>query len=388
LVAAGSGIIQQLMHRSVATSTARAYSSQWDWWVEFINASYPPLNTNLFMDGVDAQQAKLVVAHFVGYLFQQGMRGKAVSAKVTAVRQFYLFHCKDTSPFDNPIVKQVKIGAGLSVEERKVVLRQKSGDIKLPVPYEFVQQMRMKYHSYLSSGEALVKRGIYLACALCFDTGCRISNVTHKPSSTSNDHCIRAGEVILVCDDVKFRAGQTFRTHFKSIMQSDTRRISRVELTFLTHKASGKLSSVPTPNVIQRRNTGESQLVDDLVCWVTDSGVQEADEFLSRYYRGRNRCLLAKDVITAMKELSSELGISPVHLGTHGCRKGFATTSVAHNETKARGGWSASSSVMEDLYVTPVNSSGGFALDHTMYSLDDMFRLAQQPLGDGGGSGC
>jgi hypothetical protein len=108
----------------------------------------------------------------------------------------------------------------------------------------------------------------------------------------------------------------------------------------------------------EHRNPGESQLVDDLVCWVTDSGVQEADEFLSRYHKGRNRCLLAKDVITAMKELSSELGISPVRLGTHG--------SIAESpRRKERSGWQRQ-----------VLRSGALASPLVSVGVDSRFQLA------------
>jgi hypothetical protein len=387
-VHAGSAMVRLLLERSVATNTIKNYLSQWEFWLLFLRQHYPPLAANVFMEGVEESTMTLVVAHYVGHLFQEGMRGKAIIARVTAVRQIYLFNCMNVAPFDHPILKQAKLGAAPSLEERKNLLKKKSVEAKLPIPFEFVLQMRMKFHTYQSSGEALVRRGIYLACALCFDTGCRISNVTHKPSSTSNDHCLRGSEVIMVCDGVKFRAGEAFRKHFKSTLRSDPRRVSQVEITYLTHKASGRTLVVPSANVIQRRNAEESQLVDDLVCWVIDSGVNEKDEFLSRYYRGRNRCLLSKDVLMGMKELSQELGIPQVHLGTHGCRKGFATSSVAHNETKKRAGWSVMSRVMEESYVTPINASGGFSLDHDVYCLNDLVRLSQQPLGDGGGSGC
>jgi hypothetical protein len=102
---AGSAVVRLLLKRSVATNTIMNYLSQ----REFLRQHYPPLAANVFMEGIEESLMTMVFVHYVGHLFQEGIRGKAIIAGVTAVRQVYLFNCMNVTQFDHPILKQAKV---------------------------------------------------------------------------------------------------------------------------------------------------------------------------------------------------------------------------------------------------------------------------------------
>jgi hypothetical protein len=226
------------------------------------------------------------------------------------------------------------------------------------------------YYSEGRDAESLVRRGVYLAAAVCF--------VTHKANSKAN-HCLRGNEVVLRCGQVKLRAGSAFRT-FYHVQALTPLSISSLEITFLTQKSCYKsgVSVYQAPIVIERRSNDESQLLDDLVKWVVDSGITEEDEFFGRWW---GKSILRKDVTHAMKELAHDLGVPEVQLSTHSFRKGFATSTYTKEGAKQRGGWSQASSSMEDHYVQHVNSKGPFAYSDNAYSGVELRNLGRHPLG-------
>jgi hypothetical protein len=307
--------------KSVAPSTLQTYESNWKSWVEFITRWYPPVGKDYFIAELGLEQKEAVVLHFIRSLHDSGARGRTVTSKVTSVRQWFLFHGKDITAFDSQLVQQRRQASRPNNEEKKVAL---SGILRL----------RELYYSEGLDAESLV--------------GCRISNVTHKANSKANDHCLRGNEVVLCCGQVKLRAGSAFRT-FYHVQALTPQSISSLEITFLTQKSCYKsgVSVYQAPIVIERRSNDESQLLDDLVKWVVDSGITEEDEFFGRWWGKSMRCLLSKDVTHAMKELAHDLGVPEVQLSTHSFRKGFATSTYTKEGAKQRGGWSQTSSSME-----------------------------------------
>ena len=335
-----------------------------------------------FIAELGLEQKEAVVLHFIRSLHDSGARGRTVTSKVTSVRQWFLFHGKDITAFDSQLVQQGRQASRPNNEEKKVAARSKEKTALLPMALSGILRLRELYYSEGLDAESLVRRGVYLAAAVCFDTGCRISNVTHKANSKANDHCLRGNEVVLRCGQVKLRAGSAFRT-FYHVQALTPQSISSLEITFLTQKNCYKsgVSVYQAPIVIERRSNDESQLLDDLVKWVVDSGITEEDEFFGRWWGKSMRCLLRKDVTHAMKELAHDLGVPEVQLSTHSFRKGFATSTYTKEGAKQRGGWSETSSSMEDHYVQHVNSKGPFAYSDNAYSSVELQNLGRHPLG-------
>jgi hypothetical protein len=117
--------------------------------------------------------------------------------------------------FDSQLVQQGRQASRPNNEEKKVAARSKEKTALLPMALSGILRLRELYYSEGLDAESLVRRGVYLAAAVCFDTGCRISNVTHKANSKANDHCLRGNEVVLRCGQVKLRAGSAFTgNHF------------------------------------------------------------------------------------------------------------------------------------------------------------------------------
>jgi hypothetical protein len=144
--------------------------------------------------------------------------------------------------------------------------------------------------------------------------------------------------------------------------------IRSADMVYVTSKTSNKVKSlVENPKTIGRNSDIESTVLDDLLLWMLNSGVQEDDELLTRYSAtGSRKVVIRKDVRNAIKDAVSTMGLPAKHFSTKSLRSGFGTHAVANGmniqDMKVRGGWVKDSDIPEKYYVRNMNSIGALAL--------------------------
>ena len=110
--------------------------------------------------------------------------------------------------------------------------------------------------------------------------------------------------------------------------------------------------------LIGRRHETESQLLEDLVEWITHAGVGPNDELFSRYaiVGGNMSCkrLWPKQMREAVKAIGDGAGLDPKYFSAHSLRKGSQThmsaLGASLDDRRDRGNYSASSQMPVTTY--------------------------------------
>lgn len=284
---------------------------------------------------------------------------------LVGVKQIFLFYLQPIDIFSDPIITQGLKVTRFTNQEAKDHLREINSSSTVPFTLDQLDQLRLLNWNDSWDRENMDLKGIYLAIAICFDSGRRVGNITLKDGQYKEDHCLR-------CKDVKFYvrdnsipivAGTEFRNYFQHhhLQLED---ISQINLYFVTSKTTtSNINLLPTrPCTLLRRTQHESQLVSDITLWVIHSGVMEEDEFLCRYANGRRKVTTRKSVNDAIKFVAELNGINPERVSSKSLRKGLATngTICSTNSTilKERGGWDPTSTIMENHYVIGPKNQG------------------------------
>jgi hypothetical protein len=133
---------------------------------------------------------------------------------------------------------------------------------------------------------------------------------------------LRAGDVVFEVEDVRtggvtfLRGGEELRGYLAG---SAGYRVVAVDITYHTSKTVGKKS------VLKACDAGEVELIGDLVEWVLRSGVMAADRLTDRYFKGRRKSLLPKEVRETVKSFCKGIGLDRTRFFTKSMRSGYAT---------------------------------------------------------------
>lgn len=368
---------------SVMPKTRDAYLNDWKKWEGFLGSICLTNAASPFLTDVATSSQSETILQFIMYLYDLGLRGKQVTRCVSSIKQMFVFNLCSVEAFDSPIVRQGCKASVHSVSERRVQARLVQDRSIIPISVEFIRVMRNLYWKDVwATKDDYDRKAVYLAAALCYDTGARISSFCLREYK-GPDHCVRCNQVVFVSvDRVKYHAGEPFRNAMK-LLPPDQRVMECVEIQFLTQKECIKSGMIVArdPCMIMRRTADEIQFINDLTIWALLNGASDDDEITSRRFHGRKKTVTRAEVAAAIKSVASSLGLDPSRVSTSSLRKGYATSAlnngVSRDLTSSRGGWNPSSSVLDDHYAVNMNVAGGLSLSPAGYGLEDMIQLSK-----------
>jgi hypothetical protein len=105
---------------------------------------------------------------------------------------------------------------------------------------------------------------------------------------------------------------------------------------------------------LDRNGECQSQLIDDILFFLEESGTRSGDVLMSRWRKGRNLKLTRKVVTTVLKEAARHFNVDEVCITLHSLRIGGATQLTALDSDPDMvdrvGGWSTSAAGRSKLY--------------------------------------
>ena len=368
------------LESSVEKATLKKYKISWNKWKDFL--SNKQIN-DWFLDTFEFGVKIKTLLSFIKFLYTSNSRINTIQGIITGIRQMFLFNLRSVEIFDNHLLKQgIKSTKYKTTEIVKIAKNKKENGI-IPFNTELLEQLRSVY--YLNdvwvNVEDFNHKAVYLAVAICLDTGVRISSVTLRDGKDKVDHCIKLSHVTI---KVKSSTVNIKGEEFKSYYHSNNLCISDVELIdlyFYSDKVSTNAGIVlnRNANVIARTNTKDSQLVDDIINWILNSGVNGNDELLTRYYNNRRKVVTRKEVTDGLQFVAELNGIPKNRINTRSLRKGYATiaalSGLSESDLKNKGNWS--SFKVANLHYTSNFNNNGLLSFHTgnEFGLEELNRV-------------
>ena len=296
---------------------------------------------------------------------------------ITGVKQSFLLRTQSISAFNSDLVKQSLKGGRYSNDELRETISTLRDSHQLPFTIDLVDHLEgTHWISDKWSKQDCDLKAIFLSVAIAFDTGRRISNLTHRDKKFDEDHCIRWGNVKICMAPcgTKMVAGQNFKA-FYCLRKYELSNVESIQLHFVTQKQSMVNNIVAVqPVIIDRRSSRSSSLVDKVVQWTLFNTNDEHEEFLTRHVEESDKKLLRRNVIAAMKEAARVCGIDPSRISSHSIRRCYATNIALNDCSKGnavtRAGWSSSSVVPTQNYAIPLNDHGGLSYPKLLHSGD------------------
>ena len=341
---------------------------------------------HFLIDQIPKNQINYIL-QFLQYLYTIGKRGKGASEVIVGIKQIYIFHEKSPQIFDHPVIKQGMKSLKYSNQEAKDQIKSLNENKELPFTVDLLEQLRALYWNENWGCEDIDQKSIYLAAAICLDSGIRIGQITLCDGKLKTDHCIRAKEVHLFVKEESnyLSAGLKFRQEF-FLKQWSISDVVQINLNFLTNKTTSSTQTLVAskPCCLLRRTTLESQLVNDIVEWIINSQVNEEDELLCRYWNGKRKVVTRKSVANSLKFIGS-LNQLPTHrINTRSLRKGFASNGSVNGALNQqmlceRGGWKIGSKTIVKHYVTEFKNHGLLSVSGSAdaVSINDLKRLVK-----------
>lgn len=356
----------EFLGASVTEGTRRGYDRHWIEWCAFIERVGG--HQDAFMRGYRAEDKAPTLALFLKDRYGRGLRDKGATAASAGVRLMFTSALEPTGFFDEPVMKAARGACRSSASE----LREKknlglSSSVKLPVCLSLLAARRER--NWAARGweyPDIDLRAVYLATMWAFDMGARVSEYT-AAEKRGEDHCIRAGDLTF-----------DFETEAESFLAKGgdehfaLRRLGREPegrvVGCWARAATQKTGDWSKTKLIGRRSDTEAQLLEDLVEWVTHSGVGPEDELFSRYSTvGGKRSLKrfwARQVRREIKAICEEADLDPKFFSSHSLRKASQThmsaLGASLDDRRDRGNYSAASEMPVTTY--DYSSSGHGAL--------------------------
>jgi hypothetical protein len=363
----------QYLARSITQGTTKSYERSWKVWVEFIQTKFEGLMDPLLNSCLPDQKPHVIVS-FMSMLYEKGMRGTKISKYVLGIKQSMILRAQPVDAFDSVIVRQAVKSGRYTNTEIKATVATLMDNHQLPFTLDMLDILESTHWTCGQNkwiNHECDKKAIYLAVAIAFDTGRRISNLTH-PEKGREDHCIQWSNVhlsLIPCGRI-LNAGPEFKQYFNR-SQYSLSNVDSVRLHFTTQKQSHIQSIVSVqPIIINRLCSRSSSLVDKIIQWSLVNTNDEREEFLTRYIGGKARKLTRRDVVDAMKDVARSCNIDPTRISSHSIRRGYATDLALNDCTNGssliRAGWVGHSQVPTLNYAVTPNSHGGLShIKHT-----------------------
>ena len=289
-----------------------------------------------------------LVALYLQSRYDKGARGKSATSVTAGLRHSFISALLPCQFLDSPIIVTARTACRLSTTE----LREKrnegaSTSVKLPLCESIL--IRMRHRLWVSCGwdrGGIDQKMIYLAAMWAYNMDARVSEYT-APERGGEDHCVRVGDLDfeMVCGERK-KGGQMLPG-------------SESVVACWVKASSQKTGSFMKMKLIGRRTPEEGQFLDDLISWVTHSGVTEADRLFSRYTelkcgRRSKKELTARMIRDQIKETCALENLPAEHFSSHSLRKAATThmraLGASEEDMRDRGGYASGSRVMTYTY--------------------------------------
>jgi hypothetical protein len=338
-----------------------------------------------------------IIISFMHHLVNIGFLGEKFKVTLTGVKQCMLLEgnsCYDY--FNDPFCRQASKGCRYPTSRLQTALTEKQNKHQLPLSYDMILSIKNTYWD-VSNGcndpNQRYRCGIFLCLEMGYDAGKRVGNLTHRTSSSEEDHCIRTSHVQFVFSTSSLyrgtpilSAGPEFREFMLKYRPPFTV-ISKAKLHFHTQKSTAIYVIKPTEALFVGRNTQMESDLDRLVLWSVWNWNDSSDEFFTRRIRdGVEKKLLRNDVSTAIKEMAIKNNLDPARFNSHSMRRGFVTATDYYRKLQPtnpkvnydRGGWSKKSKGPDRNY-TQAEVYGALSYPSSIFTLDHVWLL-------GGGS--
>ena len=326
--------------KGVVKGTQDAYNRAWIFWVSFIK-SRGQLDM-LFLRGVPIFYARIVVANFVIWLsHERGRSEDQITAIFSGVRNQFLRVAEDVSIFSDPMIAFTKRSFKESVCDTSIRRLQR---IRLPACYELLRVVKARSKQLpanVSVTERMKRELVHRACIFMYNFGLRYCNVS-SDSRSERVHAIRRCDVIVQdMSDRRFNIPQyyAFLQNLR-IWGSQETVLSRVScLVFFLHSSKVQ-KKVGRVEVLARRCEYETVFLSEMVSWIFwESGLgcdsspdappssqYDPDKFIFSRAQSSVKAglevlvtakLTRKQVSTALKDATVELGLEPKFFSSH-----------------------------------------------------------------------
>lgn len=351
---------------SVTARTLQRHKSGWQAWLAYIISL--PGGTDPYLRGVKEEDEKAFwLAAFFKARYETGLRGKDATAAGASVRIYFEMALLSTAFCDSSITKRARRACRMSPDElRACQSNGRKGQAKLPVWEGLMEDLRTFLWEDKEWGWTTVNgKMIYMCLMWGYDLAVRVSECTAAEKG-AQDHNIRACQVVFRLRNAVTEDGTLVHSVRGGSRASRSLIASNViccEVEASSHKV-GDLSKKKM-KVIGRRSESENQWCDDMVEWITRSGVKAQDPLFCRYatkqgYRETRLQCTAKMAREALKAGVVRAGLDPNLFSFHSLRKGGLThmsaKGVPKDQALDRGNYAAGSVIMNTTY--DYNASG------------------------------
>ena len=334
------------LRKSVTTGTAKTYHGQWYGWCEFIESI--EWGKDPYLRGDPEEYKAALVAAYLQSRYDDGARGKSATSVTAGIRLAFTSALLPSHFLDSPILSAARAACRLTSAEIREKRNEGPGmSVKLPLCESIL--VRMRHRLWVGKGwdkSGIDQRVLYLAAMWAYNMDARVSEYT-VPERGGEDHCVRAG-------DLEFELVGGDRRNCGQLLPE-----SKLVCACWVRASSQKTGSFMKMKLIGRRTPEEGQFLDDLVCWVTHSGVTEVDRLFSRYTELKcgtrsKKELTARMIRDVIKETCVLENLPAGHFSSHSLRKAATThmraLGASEEDMRDRGGYASGSRVMAYTY--------------------------------------
>lgn len=346
LTAEDRAVLGDFLRKSVTTGTAKTYDGQWHGWCGFIEGI--EWGKDPYLRGELEGDKAALVALYLQSRYDDGARGKTATSVTAGLRLAFTSALLPCQFLDSPVLTAARAACRLTAAE----IREKrnggpSTSVKLPLCESILVRMRHRlWASVRWDKDGIDQRMVYLAAMWAYNMDARVSEYT-APERGGEDHCVRAGDLEFELVGGERKKGGQKLPQPESVCACWVRAASQKTGSFIKMKLIG------------RRTPEEGQFLDDLVCWVTHSGVTETDRLFSRYSELKcgtrsKKELTARMIRDEIKETCVLENLPAEHFSSHSLRKAATThmraLGASEEDMRDRGGYASGSRVMAYTY--------------------------------------
>ena len=347
--------------KGVSIRTHANSRSSWNLWSTYLSTLPDHPDSSDFLDHLSTEEDKaLRVSLFIQYLFEKRLlRKPRIMSIVSDISRLFSLALRPTSPFEHGFVRRAKAATKHPQSEARSRALLREANEKLPVPGEAVWRARSVFFvNQPWTALGMVEKAKWIALALSFHNGARVSNVTKQDGLSAHDHCILARHAVFYVSvegqPVAVVGGSPLRD-ILGCSGSNLAAVSSCRVDLVTSKTTGGSFTIA-------RNTDcESTVLDDLCLWVIKSRVESNDELVTRYppigeAKYRRKTLTNREYQTVFRWLEKEVGVPSNSFSSKSCRLAYATggelDGLSRREINQGGGWSQQSQVSQQVYTS------------------------------------
>ena len=351
------------LQRGVKKLTAKRYSGDDNSWTTFLALKKYP--ERLQLDNLPTEEQRRLVVRFIRYLFEEmHLPAHDIATKLSALQFKLKSTCRDINIFSDPTIALARKGTLPSARAESL---RKSKRKRMPVTLDMTQWHRGQYWRYPASKQdersAIDDRMTYIGVVLAFAFLWRISQ--YVLDSQCADHAIMTEDINIFMRDKSVRFPWEMRGQ-------DPKQV--VAMLFVSHSSKNDKAGRGAYLYLQRKSPSESELLETVVEWCIESGVQKGDPLLCRYCQGRRKLLTRQMVNTSLKVMAAAFGYESLAFAfsSHSLRIGGATTMISAGVEKERvrrlGGWAEGG--CEEIYElsNPLDDNA-LSINSTCYQL-------------------